>query len=62
MIDPEIINKIESIKNRCEVLLMISDCANAEPLSHTILEDIYADAQELAENHCVEQKIEHPSI
>ena len=56
MIDLEIINKIESIRNRCEVLLLISDCANAEPLSHTILEDIFTDAQELAENHCVQQQ------
>ena len=44
---------VKSIRNRCEIFLLIAYQDNAG-LFPTILEDLYVDAQKIIDEYCVE--------
>ena len=48
----EITDLINSIKNRCEIYIIVSQMQGREYLLPTILEDLYVDAQEIVDEYC----------
>ena len=58
LMDTELFEVVKSIRNRCEILLMLSVAYPIEQIRNvlpTILEDIYADSQSLVVGHCIEE-------
>ena len=48
----ELTELIKSIKNRCDIYLLICH-SGAEHLLPTLLEDLYVDAQQIIDEYCV---------
>lgn len=51
----EVTNLIKSIRNRCDIYLLIYDNEKAEPLLPTLLEDLHCDSQTINDGYCVEK-------
>ena len=44
---------IKSIRNRCEIFLLICDQPNTEHLFPTLCEDLHFDSQTIIDNYCI---------
>ena len=44
---------VKSIKNRCEIFLLICEDSNTKHLWATLCEDIYVDSQAIIDNFCI---------
>jgi len=50
----ELMELIKAIRNRCDACLDLH-CIGREHLLHTILEDLYDDAQTIIDEYCIER-------
>ena len=46
---------VKSIRNRCDIFLIIYELPHAQKLLPTLLEDLYADAQQIIWDYCLEE-------
>jgi len=51
----ELMELIKAIRNRCDVCLDLYALGDREHLLHTILEDLYDDAQTIIDEYCIER-------
>lgn len=56
MIDEKLIERIKSTRNRCDVVLVLSEMKDTGHLVQTILEDLCGAVQVITEEHCIEEK------
>jgi hypothetical protein len=57
--DTQLFEIVKSIRNRCEVLLLLSVAYSETEIKNiipTLLEDIHEDSQEIIEKYCIEEK------
>jgi len=59
----DMVETIKAIRNRCNTILILTKSENisellwaidVQPCLHTLLEDLFTDAQSLIDDHCVE--------
>ena len=47
---------VKSIRNRCDIYILIKDNPMANHLLPTLLEDLHSDSQAIIEGFCVDEK------
>jgi len=52
----EVIELVKAVRNRCDACLDLHAMGNREHLLHTILEDLYDDAQAIIDEYCIDDR------
>jgi hypothetical protein len=58
MTKEEVTERIKSIRNRCDIYMLICDNALADHLLPTLFEDLHWDSQVIIDEYCIEKNDE----